>query len=74
MFQKLKKWRHHTYKMREVGRKDCIKGAQIQLDEFKAKLSLFDRALEKLHQQKLGHDEFNKLRKDLGLNTASECY
>jgi len=50
--------------MRDVARKDTIKGASVQLAEFKYKLTLFDKALEKLHSDKLSRQEYKTAKKD----------
>ena len=43
------KWKVANQKMIEVSRKDSIHGTYLQLDAFKTKLNMFDKALEKLY-------------------------
>ena len=60
-----KKWRIKAYHLKEINRKDSLKGAQLQLDHFKKQLMLFDRALEKIHEEKIGLNQLEKMKDKL---------
>lgn len=53
LFVHFKQWRETANKMREVSQKDTVRGAQIQLDEFKQRLAVFDVALRQIQASKL---------------------
>ena len=57
-------------KIRDATRPDTIKGAQMQISEFKKQLFLFDKALEKMHKEKLGKQEYMKIQKDPTVSQA----
>ena len=47
-----------------------IDGAYLLLKRFKGRLKMFDKALEKLHIDKTGKDEFNNLCQSLDKHRA----
>ena len=59
-----KDWRQKTLIMRDIARPDVIKGVTVQIKEFKQKLNLFDKALEKLHADKLSKLQYQQERRD----------
>ena len=54
-----------AYHLKEINRKDSLKGAQLQLDHFKKQLMLFDRALEKIHEEKIGFHQLAEVKDKL---------
>ena len=53
LFINFKRWRETAKKMREVSMPDTLRGTQIQLQEFKQKLSMFDVALQHIKTSKI---------------------
>ena len=62
MYLTFKKWRKDTLLHKELNRKDSIKGAQYQLDDFQRKLRLYDAALAKMHREKPSIEDFKALK------------
>ena len=56
------KYRKVCITMREMGRRDSLVGADLRLKEFKYQLSLFDKALEKLHNEKASRKEISQMK------------
>ena len=48
--------------MKEMGREDSLVGAELRLKEFKYQLSLFDKALEKMHKDKASRMEMAQVK------------
>ena len=51
--------------MTEIAKEDTIKGAKLQLKEFKERLLQFYQALEKMHNEKLSIQHFEQHREDV---------
>lgn len=69
-----KKWRKDTLIQKELNRPDSIKGAQMQLDNFKRRQLLFDAALEKLHHEKPSQEDFEDLKQSIDLSRNQMFY
>lgn len=61
MYIHFRKWREAARKMREVEMPDTLRGTQIQLDEFKHKLAMFDVALSHVQRTKLDQGRLDSI-------------
>lgn len=58
------RWHERATKLRELSRRDSLIGAQLQLDNFKKQLQMFDLAMEKLYAEKASKQDLEVLRRD----------
>lgn len=61
MFIHFARWRKTARKLREVSMPDTLQGAQIQLSEFKQKLSMFDVALNHIESSKIDRNGLDSM-------------